>query len=274
MRHAPTTVRTAKRIYEQCQVAPVIRPVAGVPLDRFHAESERWQIRHYGPVVAAWPLLCPWQPELAAAHLLRPLSDGLKAGPTAATTAVRCLADAGHPLGAAGHLALVTGLTSGEPDTRIGAAEVWASATHDGRLDPELAADAIVLGVTGQAYKLNRLADGLGYASREPLPGFRVIETMFLAAKSLVDSKARNLHLLLELAGRIGTVTGVPELPAAISGLASRRTSTKLTAAASRVARAHATRPSAVSIEVIEKALTAHVDRAVQQEQAAQPASG
>ncbi|MDR2984920.1 MAG: DUF6493 family protein [Nocardiopsaceae bacterium] len=228
--------------------------------------GERWQIRHYGPVVAEWPLLCPWQPELAAAHLLRPLSDGLKAGPTAATTAVRCLAHAGHPLGVAGHVALVTALTSGEPDTRIAAAEVWAAAAHDGRLDPALAADAIALGVTGEAYKVNRLADGLEYASREPLPGFRVIQTIFLAAKSLLDTKARNLHLLLELAGRIGAITGLPELPAAISGLSGRRTSTKLTAAAARISRMCAAPSSAVSSEVIEKALIAHVDRVVAQE--------
>lgn len=25
-------------------------------------------------VATGWPLLCPWQPELAAAHLLRPLA--------------------------------------------------------------------------------------------------------------------------------------------------------------------------------------------------------
>jgi hypothetical protein len=38
-------------------------------------------------IVAAWPLLAPHQPELIAAHLLRPLSDGLEPGRSAATVA-------------------------------------------------------------------------------------------------------------------------------------------------------------------------------------------
>ena len=92
------------------------------------------------------PLLAPHQPELIAAHLLRPLSDGLEPGRSAATVAVNCLAPARRPFGRVGHFALVTGLASAEPDTRVTAASAWTRVVQDGRLDPVLAADAITLG--------------------------------------------------------------------------------------------------------------------------------
>lgn len=50
---------------------------------------------YMSPVVASWPLLCPRQPELAAAHLLGPLSDCLVPGKShavAGATAVTGLA--------------------------------------------------------------------------------------------------------------------------------------------------------------------------------------
>ena len=61
-----------------------------------------------------------------------------------------------HPLGPVGHLALVTGLASAEADTRVAAAQLWSDACADGRLDPVLAATALVTGVVGQALKLSR----------------------------------------------------------------------------------------------------------------------
>jgi hypothetical protein len=67
----------------------------------------------------------------------------------------------GHPLGPVGHLALVTGLASAEADTRVAAAQLWTEASADGRLNPELAADAIVAGVTGNALMLSRIAEAL-----------------------------------------------------------------------------------------------------------------
>ena len=90
----------------------------------------------YHPVVTGWPALCPWQPELAAAHLLRPLSESLRSGSGRAGTAaaaVRGLSASGHPLGQIGHLALATGLASTEAYVRIAAAEVWVQACRDGR---------------------------------------------------------------------------------------------------------------------------------------------
>jgi hypothetical protein len=198
--------------------------------------AERYLNTHYDPVVAAWPLLCPWQPELAAAHLLRPLSDGLKPGPSPAATAAGCLASPGQALGTIGHLALVTGLASAEPSARIAAAQAWAQATLDGRLDPTLAASAIVTGVTGGAFKLNRIANGLQHASPAPLAGYRIIETVFAAASALIPAKPANLHLLFELAARIGAATGIPELPAAITWLASQKGTSRLMTEARRLA--------------------------------------
>jgi len=128
--------------------------------------------------VAGWPLLCPWQPELAAAHLLHPLSGGLRPGSswTATTaTAVGGLAVGRDPLGEIGHLAVATGLASAEPYARIAAAETWVKAAVGGRLDPRLAADAIVMGVDCRAFKLNRMAEALEYASPEPPAAIRAL---------------------------------------------------------------------------------------------------
>jgi hypothetical protein len=190
----------------------------------------------YHPVVTGWPALCPWQPELAAAHLLRPLSESLMSGSGRAGTAaaaVRGLSASGHPLGEVGHLAVVTGLASAEPYVRIAAAEVWVQACRDGRLDPALAARAIVTGVTGEAFKLNRVADGLQHASHDRVAGQRIAQTVFAAADGLIPAKPANLHLLLELAARAPSVARVP---AAITRLAAGKDRSQLAAAARRLA--------------------------------------
>ena len=64
-----------------------------------HGQAARMGYRvRWDEIVAAWPLLAPHQPELIAAHLLRPLSDGLEPGRSAATVAVNCLAPACSPV--------------------------------------------------------------------------------------------------------------------------------------------------------------------------------
>lgn len=232
------------------------------PLRDYHSVyGERWVLRHYDPVVAAWPLLCPWQPELAAAHLLRPLSDGLKAGPAPATTAVGGLASPGHAFGMVSHLALAAGLASAEADTRIAAAGVWSQASLDGRLDPELAAGAIVAGVTGAAFKLSRIADGLQHASPEPIAGYRIIETVFAAAEALIPAKPANLHLLFELTAQLGAATATPELPGAITGLAGQKTSSRLVAATRRLAKGCDRGPGPSRGQAIDQALGALITR-------------
>jgi hypothetical protein len=187
------------------------------------------------PVVASWPLLCPWRPELAAAHLLRPLSECLVPRPRYAdpgVTAVMGLARSSAPFGSIRHLALLTGLGSAEASVRIAAADAWTRAALAGQLDPDLAADALVRGVTGEAVKLTRLADGLRYASREPASALMIARTVFASAGHLVSANSPNLHLLLELTREIGAAVALPEPPESIVALAAGKGSTKLAAAA------------------------------------------
>jgi Family of unknown function (DUF6493) len=186
------------------------------------AGPSRYQ-RHYGAAVAGWTLMCPWQPELAAAHLLRPLCDGLRPGISPATTAIISLTDPAHPLGPVGHLALVTGLAAAEADTRIAAAQLWAGAAADGRLQPALAAAALVTGVTGQALKLNRIADSLKLGSHSPLPALRTVETIGTALPGLAPAPSAGMHQLLELAAQLAATTGTPSLPRELNQLAGRR---------------------------------------------------
>ena len=191
------------------------------------------------PVVASWPLLCPWQPELAAAHLLRPLSECLVPGPGPAdpgATAVTGLARSSSPLGPIGHLALLTGLGSAEASVRIAAADVWTQAALASRLDPNLAADALVEGVTGDAIKLTRLADGLRHASGDPASARMIARTVFASANRLVSAKSLNLHLLLELTREIGAAITLPEPPEGIVALAAEKGTTRLVVAARQLA--------------------------------------
>ncbi len=186
--------------------------------------------RHYDAAVAGWALICPWQPELAAAHLLRPLSDGLRPGRCPAATAITSLADPGHPLGPVGHLALVAALASAEADARIAAAQLWAGASADGRLDPALAAAAIVTGVTGQAVKLNRITGSLKAASHRPLAARRTVETVCASLPGLALSPPASLHELIKLAAQLAATAGLPALPGEVAELTGRRSRLGVTA--------------------------------------------
>lgn len=188
----------------------------------------RFELRHYDAAVAAWALICPWQPEVAAAHLLRPLSDGLIPGLTPATTAIQSILHPGHPLGPVGHLALVTGLSSETGDTRIAAAQLWSQASSDGRLDPRLAAAAIVSGVTGKALKVSRIADSLQHASHTAPGAYRAVETVCIAAEGFSPHFPAGMHVLFELAASLGRKVGVPELPATVREVAARSGSSRL----------------------------------------------
>jgi hypothetical protein len=79
--------------------------------------------------VASWPLLCPWQPELAAAHLLRALSPCLVPNPGRAcpgAAAVMGLTRSSAPLGPIGHV-----------DLRHTHSRPWrATSSRGGRLAP------------------------------------------------------------------------------------------------------------------------------------------
>jgi hypothetical protein len=202
-----------------------------------YSPSQFERRRHYDAAVAGWTLICPWQPEIAAAHLLRPLSDGLVPGVSPATMAMTSMRHPGHALGPVGHLALATGLSSAEADTRISAAQLWADAAADGRLDPALAAAAIVTGVRGDALKLNRIAQSLEHASHTELAARRIVETV-CATFAELPLGPTNMHMLVELAARLGASTGVPELPAAVCDMAAKRGSSRIITTARQLAAA------------------------------------
>jgi hypothetical protein len=225
-------------------------------------------------VVAAWRLLCPGQPELIAAHLLAPISAGLESGNLAARVALAGIASPGRPFGQVGHLAMATGLASVEASTRIAAAEVWVRASADHRLDPGLAAAAMITGIRGYAFKLGRLADGLGHAAMDPVARASVASAAVATVGALLTGPAApatapaptvsavapapaviapravrpptGLHLLLEVAARAVVqadgAAGLPapglaaaDLPASVTALAAGKASTKLAEAARRL---------------------------------------
>jgi Family of unknown function (DUF6493) len=221
----------------------------------------RFQSGHLDPAVAAWPLICPWQPELAAAHLLRALSDGLVPGLTPAATALEGMRHPGHVLGPVGHLGLVVGLASAEADTRIAAAQLWSDACLDGRLDPALAAAAIATGVRGGVIKLSRVADALQHASHAPLPARRIVETVCAAMDSFAPYAPTNLHLLIELAAQLVPRVGAPELPAMVLDLAGRRGDTRVATTAAQLTRERESAGTELGTAAAQ-ALAAHVARA------------
>jgi hypothetical protein len=211
-----------------------------------HSLDDRQHAVHYVGVrldemIAAWHLLCPHQPEVLAAHLLSPLSDGLGPGRNAATTALRGLGLSGAPgkagpLGKIGHLALVTGLSGAAAEVRIAAAEAWTRIALSGRLDPALTAEAISLGVSAGALKLSRIAEGLGHAVAEPAAAAGVAQACVSATAALLAARPTGLHLLLEVAAQASAASSVPELPGSITSLAATKGGSKLAEAARRLA--------------------------------------
>jgi hypothetical protein len=139
------------------------------------------------------------------------------------------------PLGPVRHLALLAGLGSAEASVRVAAADVWTQTALAGRLDPDLAADALVKGVTGEALKLTRLADGLRHASRQPASALMIARAVFASADQLIPAKRPGLHLLLELAAEIAATMPLPQPPESIVAAAAGMGSTKLVVAARRL---------------------------------------
>lgn len=189
---------------------------------------------------AALPLLIPHQPDLVAAHLLFPLTSGLGGGQTVsaiAATAVSTLPGLGGTFGLAGHTALVTGLAGSGAAARIAAADAWTCIARQGRLDPDLAAEAITGGVSRKTLKLTRLADGLRYAAQDPAVAGTVAAACVAAASALLaqPDKPAGLSLLLETAAQAGAVSTVPPLPDPVTALATGKSRTKLAEAARRL---------------------------------------
>ena len=104
-----------------------------------------------------------------------------------------------------------------------------------GRRDVGLPEDALAKSVTGEAFKLTRVADGLRHASREPASGLLITQSVFTAADRLARAKSPNLHLLLELAAEIGAAIPLPDPPESIVTLAAAKGTTKLAVSARRL---------------------------------------
>jgi hypothetical protein len=202
-------------------------------------DNRRFALQHSGvrldEMIAAWRLLCPHDPELIAAHLLSPLSDGLRPGRNAAVTAIQGLASLTGAFGKICHLALVTGLSGAAAEVRIAAADAWSQLAGEGRLDPIIAAQAIELGVTRGAIKLSRIADGLGHAAPDPVASAYAVQACLTATAALLPAKPAGLHLLLELAAQ--ATFRRPELPAQVAALARSKETSKLAEAARRLTR-------------------------------------
>jgi hypothetical protein len=83
-----------------------------------------------------------------------------------------------------------------------------------------------------------RIADGLWYAAQDPGAAGTVARACVSAAATLLSAPDRPtaLHLLLEMAAQAGAVSGVPQLPAPLAGLARGKGRTKLAEAARRPA--------------------------------------
>lgn len=187
--------------------------------------------------VAALPFLTPHQPELIAANLLWPLSDGLRQRSRGSAAAIRCLSDLrpdGGPVGFIGHVALVTALSSSKADKRIAAAEAWSRWVADGRLEAGHAAEAIRFGVAGSVFLLNRIGEALGYAVPAVTTARCCVDATAALLDSSPDSRPAGLHLLLEVAARAAAVSAVPELPASVAALTG---TSKLAEAARRLSR-------------------------------------
>jgi hypothetical protein len=182
-------------------------------------------------------------------------------GLTPATTAIQSIGHPGHPLGPVGHLALITGFSSDAGDTRIAAAQLWSQACSDGRLDPRLAAAAIVSGVKGSALKVSRIAESLQHASHSALGAYRAVETVCLAAEGLSPQFPAGMHALFELAASLGRRVGVPELPAAVLEVAARPGSTRLVTTARQLVQS-ASAPALERGAAVEQALAAVLARA------------
>src|SRR5262249_22046126 len=127
-------------------------------------------------------------------------------------------------------------------------AQLWSDSCADGRLDPALAAHAISTGVRGQTLKARGIADGLIHASHTALAAWRIVETICRCVPALAAESAANLHQLLEIAARTaGAEVGVPDTPDAITELARRRGTTRLTTTARQLLQAQDSQAPATS---------------------------
>jgi hypothetical protein len=216
---------------------------------RFAAEGEFET--GYGSAIKTWPLIAPWLPELTAAHLVRPLSRALSTGKhdwgPAATT---CLLHPDTALGSIGHLALALACVGAEGDTRTAAADVFAAAAKDGRLQPGLMATAWLELARHGTFQPKRLESTLKAISTLPASALRIAQTLQLVLGPLMAAGVRDVHGLVRLASDVGAASGVfPD------ELGNAKAGTELAGALRALAEARSSngaRPKAPSFELLE----------------------
>jgi hypothetical protein len=187
----------------------------------------------YGSSISTWPLIAPWHTELIAAHLLRPLSRGLRPGKhDLASSAVACLADPHLQLGSIGHLALGLGCIGAEGDTRTAAGDVFGLASKDGRLQPALMAAAWIELARAGVFQAKRLEATLRPLAAQPAAGVRLAQSLELALGSLLDSGTKDMHVLLRLAASVASSQSTFHNEGRVVEIARRKGSSELIGAA------------------------------------------
>ena len=221
---------------------------------RFSADGD--YSSRYGRAIKTWPLIAPWLPELTNAHLMRPLSRALQPGKhDYGPAAMACLMNRDTPLDALGHVVLAMGCMGAEEDTRTAAADVFAAASRDGRLQPEMMASAWIELHRSNVFQAKRLEATLGRLVADPAAGLRIAQSLQASLGPLIEAGAKDRHVLLRLAASAGSANGVFADDPRVGAIAERDAGSELVAAARALVsvRAHAdATPSAANVEILE----------------------
>lgn len=203
-------------------------------LDRYQTIAGPFSFAEYDSRVAMWSMLAPWQHELISAHLLMPLARGQHSGTTAAPTAAALLDSPTGSFGNIAHLALAVALQGWAAETRTAAADVWLATATDGRLQPNLFADALDLLAQGGLLKLGRVIDTIRPTTHDPLVGYRTLQTLSAATPALLKAKARDMHRLIETMTELALRFGTESVPSQIAEVARRTRSPNALVTAAR----------------------------------------
>lgn len=237
-RKDPVVLASVQSVGAEASILGALTNLAD-PLASHKRLAAEWEFgTDYGASIATWPLIAPWHPELIAAHLLRPLSRGLRSGKhDLAASAVGCLVHRDWSLGPIGHMALALGCNGAEADTRTAAADVFGAAARDGRLQPVLLAASWLELARAGVFQAKRVEATLRPLTAQPTAGIRLAQTLELTLGPLVETGTRDMHVLLRLAASLARTYGVFPGDPHLAGLAERKGASELLAAARALAR-------------------------------------
>jgi hypothetical protein len=212
-------------------------------------------VTRYGASINTWPLIAPWHPELTAAHLLRPLSRALLPGKhDYGPSAVGCLLHPDTPLGGVGHVVLAMGCIGAEADTRTRAADVFAAAAADGRLQPSAMSEAILTLARFGVFQAKRFDAALGPLRADSASAMRLAQSLRLALGPLLEVGVRDVHVLARLAASLGAAHGVFPNDSRLEARADQKGGTELAKALRALAVARASIPvssAAASVQIL-----------------------